>query len=828
MNSCLVPNIDAFAEEIVTLCDSTIGLNVKEIDSLLHNGVKAMIERARTSPEPESQLKMLREMFDEFYATDDEYSNFFSEMMPQGRVHVMFNTNYGQASDKQPSQTGEAAKSRKITKPRNFLDSKFKGAPNAKLYFRRSIRNDMVETFLVKRSSGTPKYFTSQEEMNLNVRVYKQELLDRVFTFFDSDRMLRDRVKDLPRTFYDKQGNYTGVVEDIKAVIDSRLAPEMFQQSGILPLDEFYRNYRGIDKSKKDRAKLVLDAYNAWLMLQNFDTIVSDVFGSVVKVSPDNFNGHDSDLHKYKITDRATNMWNNWGDTDDIADMADVISDVTQSLVETSRMYKWGSNEAYPDRYLSFNDFNFAIGWIKRLAHDPISDTIDLHDTTNVQNLDKLSLDTKRILFDILSWNKESGNYKRDANGNILKNADGSFYEVPREVTLKQLIARVNENPQKYLHAIFDILTTTNILDKFTVGEYTKNIIWSLYKEMFGVTKPKMNGEPGENNSRSLYNIHAHTTQDNVYQILTQVAASTFPEDYLQYYEKSDGAISTRLLQDYAVASVKNALFQDIQQTSLAISPDMYAKHGITPIVFTDNPQILGELHINIELEPGLVYNIRTTANEIYSSDLPKDKYKNLWESAKFQRLIKDLLGVDFNSNPDLKDAYLEIVGGTRNAVTDISNLLGRVLFSSVVNNEFTPRYKRASKNLTDLTEFLRKQYGDSEYTKYLSGVRDTTGYIPILPTTLKDAALASLAMATAMNNNLLSAAQSKTGEGTSLANYVLSRMRNFYPNQIEMQCKKMNSASRDLSFVVNSNSVFEGIISRRELKTMGVNQQST
>ena len=52
--------------------------------------------------------------------------------------------------------------------------------------------------------------------------------------------------------------------------------------------------------------------------------------------------------------------------------------------------------------------------------------------------------------------------------------------------------------------------------------------------------------------------------------------------------------------------------------------------------------------------------------------------------------------------------------------------------------------------------------------------------------------------------------------------------MRNFYHNQVEMQCKKLNSAVKDLSFVVNTNGLFEGILSRRELKTNHTNQQST
>jgi hypothetical protein len=42
------------------------------------------------------------------------------------------------------------------------------------------------------------------------------------------------------------------------------------------------------------------------------------------------------------------------------------------------------------------------------------------------------------------------------------------------------------------------------------------------------------------------------------------------------------------------------------------------------------------------------------------------------------------------------------------------------------------------------------------------------------------------------------------------------------------MQCKKERSAVKHLDFIVNSNNLFEGILSRRELKTNHTNQQST
>ena len=194
-------------------------------------------------------------------------------------------------------------------------------------------------------------------------------------------------------------------------------------------------------------------------------------------------------------------------------------------------MYKWKSGEAYSDRYVSFNDFNYVIGFIKKHAFDQTSQTITIKDLEGAENL---SLHTKRILSEIVVWNSQ--------NGVMARNEDGTYSNYPQEATWKSLVSRINENPQRYLHAIFDILCNTDILDNYSLNDYEKNLLWSLNKELFGL---------GPKDNRSLYKIHDRTTGDNVYQIITQVAASTFPEDYLQYYEKHDGAISTRLLQGY-------------------------------------------------------------------------------------------------------------------------------------------------------------------------------------------------------------------------------------------------------------------------------------
>jgi hypothetical protein len=43
----------------------------------------------------------------------------------------------------------------------------------------------MVDAFLVKRDDAT--FHTTQEDMNLSVKAYKQRLLDRVLAYFNSN-----------------------------------------------------------------------------------------------------------------------------------------------------------------------------------------------------------------------------------------------------------------------------------------------------------------------------------------------------------------------------------------------------------------------------------------------------------------------------------------------------------------------------------------------------------------------------------------------------------------------------------------------------------------
>jgi hypothetical protein len=61
---------------------------------------------------------------------------------------------------------------------------------------------NMVETFLVKRSGDSTGFYSTKEELNQSVKRYKQELLDKVFAYFENNKLYSKLIKDLPRKMY--------------------------------------------------------------------------------------------------------------------------------------------------------------------------------------------------------------------------------------------------------------------------------------------------------------------------------------------------------------------------------------------------------------------------------------------------------------------------------------------------------------------------------------------------------------------------------------------------------------------------------------------------
>ena len=133
---CLVIDKKGFLVKFQNICVESAKLGIiKGSDNLKHS-ILELIETAKTSPDPKGQLSLLRESLEDFYGAPNAFARFAEKLFPIGSVLTLFNDNYDTllAEKAIPADTGMAEASITL-RQRNFIDSKFKKASNAKLYF---------------------------------------------------------------------------------------------------------------------------------------------------------------------------------------------------------------------------------------------------------------------------------------------------------------------------------------------------------------------------------------------------------------------------------------------------------------------------------------------------------------------------------------------------------------------------------------------------------------------------------------------------------------------------------------------------------------------
>lgn len=799
MNYCNYTQ-DTLISDLIKICDICITKNLNSAQDLFAKEITNIIDSVKQSPNSNEQLKVITDTFNNivYNSPGDPYCDYISDLLlPKQMFNLIINPEYNkQLAPTSSMSFEEVGKARKSVRSKNYLDKYFTKAPNVKEYFLRKTKSDFVDTFIVNCKADIPKPYTNQKELLNSICEYKQTLLNDIFSYLETTP-LANELNAISKQMYNKE-IYTGVLEELKPIMQKCFS---FDESFGRKLENIYKDFNRENVSSKNSAKLYINAYNAWVMLQNFDRIIKDNFSTIVIVSPKYMNTHIMDDQKYKINTKASNMWETWTTSDDIEHMSDVISDITQLILDTRKRYDWGSNQPYSDQNVSFNDFMYTIGIIKKLINNKETKNIGI--SNDPELISNLSFDSQILIEDILSDNKEKLNGKA--------------------VTFDQILARISENPQRVFHAIFDLLCNTDILDTLNdeqIGKYEKGLIWSFYKELFGA---------GNQNPRSIYNMYINVNQDHVYEIITQLSATTFPEEYVQYYETNDGSIGTRLLKGFALENVRNEIERSIQLTSSAIN------------IPSDQIEITTELENNnstkyilssVKYKPIPEFTVFINKNGNIEFGTSNVYNEEVWN--KLIKHIREILDIDFENNKLLESTFLELtnIAGLRsyeNAMKNIGKILANIAFVNTLNTKIAKEYdEKTTTHESALRKFLIQQFGEDKAKKYLKGLDVTTGLIPVFRSDNKAALLDILALAQAMSTNTLSSAQSKTGEGTSISNYVLSRLRNCYHNQIEMQCKNPNSAVKNLTFVKNENNLFEGIATRRELKLSQTNQQAT
>lgn len=702
----------------------------------------------------------------------------------------------------------------------------------------------LIDTFLANRKN---QKLVRNQDIAENVRNTKQALLDKVLEFMRNQKERNQKYinrgvfsKENTRLF-DRNGEYLNTLDpetDLYNVITSWFNPKNIAMSN--SLDTKYTLFK-IENDPE--AREYIDAYTAWILLTNFDTTLTLTLGdSVLITEPSNFNKISNVSYKTNI-DKATNMWS-FGFGDDVEDVGDLISDITKLLVESSKRYSWKVNVPNQDSYLSFKDFNYIIGKVKNLAFTLRGKSdIDLEYYINGKNIItnenvyNLSGTTRGVYENFKEFNKSIG--KEDEH-----------------VTLGQLIAFASENPMRSLHAIFDILCNTDILTT-RIKSFTdtdKNLLWSCYKEIFG--------QCGEN-SRSLFDLHHNTNGNTIFSIIAQLADSMFQEDIIQYYEDDNKTLYAQLMRDYTINQIRNELAQQIQQsssTTLSKGTKEFTDAYNVKIEFTNKGQLtttdkqaweVGTVKETVPVQAKLIAEIKIpvkitkNGKEIEAGEIiatatnikfePKNRIteEEIWNSGDFRELIKDATGINFGADPDFAQAYQQMFQGASEInytalLDDITRIVGRSVFNNYFNTKLVPQILHEFSLTWNQPNINNIAYSQFMNVESIPRVDPKTGLIPSIPSADRNLVLDKLSQAKAISNNIYTSAQVKTGEGTALAAYCLSRLRNSYQYQLVTQNRADWSASKDMTFVDNKNGLFNKVFTSREVKLSATIKPST
>lgn len=701
----------------------------------------------------------------------------------------------------------------------------------------------LIDTFLANRKNQT---LVRNQDIAENVRETKQALLDKVLEFMRNQERnqgyINRKVFDEENTrLFDRNGEYLNTLDqetELYKVIMSWFDPKNIAMSN--NLDTKYNLFK---VENDPEAREYIDAYTAWTLLTNFDTTLTLTLGdSVLITEPSNFNKISNVSYKTNI-DKATNMWS-FGFGDDVEDVGDLISDITKQLVESSKRYSWKVNVPKQDSYLSFKDFNYIIGKVKDLA-------FTLHGKSDIEL--EYYINGKDISTNAKLWNLSRTTQEVYEN---FKEFNKSIGKENEPVTLGQLIAFASENPMRSLHAIFDILCNTDILTRqiksFTDAD--KDLLWSCYKEIFG--------QCGEN-SRSLFDLHHNTKGDTIFSIIAQLADSMFQEDIIQYYEDDNKTLYAQLMRDYTINQIRNELAQQIQQSSsatLAEGTKEFTDAYNVKIEFTNKGQLtttdkqawkVGTVKKAVPVQAELIAEIKIPieitkngkkieAGEITSTATnikfePKNGItgEEIWNSGNFRELVKDATGIDFGADPDLAQAYQDMFQGTSGTnyaalLDNITRIVGHSVFNRYFNTKLVPYILKEFSLTRNQPNINNIAYSQFMNVKSIPRVDPKTGLIPSIPSADKNLVLDKLSQAKAISNNIYTSAQVKTGEGTALAAYCLSRLRNSYQYQLVTQNRADWSASKGMTFVENKNGLFNKVFTSREIKLSATVKPST
>lgn len=178
-------------------------------------------------------------------------------------------------------------------------------------YFKLRLNEFIVESAILNLE-GKTKYVNNNVELNNNFKSLKNKLFKNIIEYLNNRGKLLD--KDLYYSgdkfigrLYDPRGNFSLDYDLYKKTLN--LLEKVLLEDGKIDIksDRFIPNLKGDTRKLQDRLKY--DAYNAAVILSNFDDIIKKYYSNVIEINTKLFNNFDDNIsEKYFLTAKGKNI----------------------------------------------------------------------------------------------------------------------------------------------------------------------------------------------------------------------------------------------------------------------------------------------------------------------------------------------------------------------------------------------------------------------------------------------------------------------------------------------------------------------------------------
>ena len=666
-----------------------------------------------------------------------------------------------------------------------FLFTSYGTAETVKQKAILEIKTNIVDACFIDRS-GKYRTPSNKAELNRNIRTYQQELLDRILDYLSTLSSIPSDVKEVidDPTWY-KDGTSTYAWEKIFSFAKSKLNPEIFTSSVLN--DIYLASISNLGTDKQIQAKKQLDAYNAFVMLSNFDSFLVWLFKDSININ--RFGAKDG-TDKYSFDKKTGNQIKSYRKDENIF-IEDEADKITKLLIETTQMLNEDGNPI-DGKFLTFQDFAYITSMLKLWITDENVQKV-VFDDTLCTKLESEGISAETL--SVLQYNSLSG-----------------------------LIASLRLNYQKIMPALAEFFSNTKYLEKLNLKVYTelskdvKNKFITVCTQLFHANK-----------SSSIYNLSNPLGEFNIFRNLCQTSDSIYRNVFTQAYQDNDGSFYNRMLSDLAVYKIRLGIQNTINNiNSPALQLDFKEKmrtlynfdekqttrtNGINTNTYTIRSYTIPKTNITISVETGLATEDVTLTLQINGQTYNLNKAAEMEVALEQDKHLKkqilqfcdELLSTNFVSDISYFDNYVLKRGGS-----EFTNLAGLLQYAGrVLNRKYISTVVLANKTTSEKRTIISNTFGGELAEKIgYDLVRDQ---INLHGGQQNIDIVLSLAQAKLESMGLTTSAQVNNSEGKAQSNQALSKLLGSYGSQWYLQEKQPWSVTYDMD-ILNVSGLFKGV----------------